>query len=546
MTRLKRLAVLACLLSTNAFAASPPNILLILADDLGFSDIASFGGEIATPNLDQLAREGVRLSNFYAAAACSPTRSMLLSGTDSHLVGLGTMAEVLPFAPALQGRPGYEGYLNGRAQSFAQRLKDAGYATYMAGKWHLGKAAGQGPDAWGFERSFSLLDGGASHFQPLAGSQVRIENVSYREDGRPVEVPADFFSSTFYTDKLIGYLDAGRTEGKPFFAYAAYTAPHWPLQVPQAYLDKYRGRYDAGYQAIRTERLARLKQLGLFAGEFPPAPPAQVPAKSWEQLSDAERAVEARKMEIYAAMVEHLDMNIGRLIDHLKRTGQYDNTLIVFLSDNGAAGEDHAKGYSPDDAHTDNSLANLGRKGSNVSYGYRWAEVSSTPFSLVKGTSAEGGIAVPAIMHLPRALPVAAGRVLHGVARVDDLAPTFLALAGVPASETPAGKLPITGRSLLPLLTGAVAALPPQPLAGELFGQPYVRDGDWKLVSAYAPDGSPPKPGQPYHWRLYNLAEDRGETRDLAATQPQRLAVLHAAWRRYADWAGVAEPPNSP
>lgn len=526
-------------------AAKPPNILLILADDLGFSDIASFGGEIATPNLDELAQQGMRLSSFYAAPTCSPTRSMLLSGTDSHLVGLGTMAEVLPFSPHLQGKPGYEGHLNRGAQSIAQRLKDSGYATYMAGKWHLGKGAGQGPDAWGFDRSFTLLDGGASHFQPLAGSTVRIENVSYREDGQAVEVPADFYSSNYYTDKLIGYLKEGRDSGKPFFAYAAYTAPHWPLQVPVDYLDKYRGRYAAGYEAIRAERVARLKQLGLFAQDFPPASPAEVPMKRWEQLSDAEREVEARKMEIYAAMVEHLDMSIGQLLAYLKQIGEYDNTLIVFMSDNGAAGEDHARGYSPGDAGTDNSLANLGRKGSNFSYGYRWAEVSSTPFSLVKGTSAEGGIAVPTIVRLPASLATAGGQILHGYGRVDDLAPTFLDLAGLSAVDTPAGKLPISGQSLLPMLTGKAVGRLPQ-VGGELFGQPYVREGDWKLVSAYAPDGTPKKPDQPYIWRLFNLADDRGETRDLAAQQPERVAALKAAWRRYVEWAGVIEPPAQP
>ncbi|MGH8330842.1 MAG: sulfatase-like hydrolase/transferase, partial [Pseudomonas fluorescens] len=299
------------------------------------------------------------------------------------------------------------------------------------------------------------------------------------------------------------------------------------------------------YDVIRAERLARLKQLGLFAHDFLPAPPADVPSKRWAHLSDTEREVEARKMEIYAAMVEHLDMNIGRLIAYLKQIGEYDNTLIVFMSDNGAAGEDHAKGYSPSDAHTDNALANLGRKGSNVSYGYRWAEVSSTPMSLVKGTSAEGGIAVPAIIHLPARLAAAQGSILHGYGRVDDLVPTFLAVANLSSGDTPAGKLPFSGQSLLPMLTGQSPGRTPQ-VASELFGQPYVRDGDWKLVSAHAPDDAPPNPNQPYRWRLFNLAKDRGETHDLAAEQLERVATMKAAWRRYAEWAGVVEPPAQP
>ena len=552
MKRLKRAvttAMLACVLPQAAFAASsPPNILLILADDLGFSDITSYGGEIETPSLDQLASEGVRLTGFYAAPTCSPTRAMLMSGTDNHLVGLGTMAEVLPFAKDLQGRPGYEGHLNDQAYSVAQLLRDGGYATYMAGKWHLGQADDQGPHAWGFDRSVALLEGGASHFKPLPGSRVRVENVSYREDGKPFEVPEDFFSSDFYTDKLIDYIESGRGTGKPFFAYAAYTAPHWPLHAPQEYLDKYEGRYDGGYDAIRQERIERLKRLGLIDPQFVPALPAPVPSPQWQQLSAEERQLQARKMEVYAAMVDHLDMNIGRLVDYLKKIGAYDNTLIVFMSDNGAAGEDHAKGYSPGDENTDNSLANIGRKGSNINYGLRWAEVSATPFSLVKGTTAEGGISVPTIVRLPASLGGEGGRILRGFGRVDDLAPTFLELAGVPvpgASYQGQPKQPMTGQSLLGMLAGKEPE-PARPVAGELFGQAYVRDGDWKLVAAHAPDGSPPLPDRPYQWRLYNLAEDRGETTDLSARHPEKVEALKAQWRSYVEWAGVAEPPSQP
>ncbi|SDR99657.1 arylsulfatase [Pseudomonas oryzae] len=550
MQRLKRAAgaaLLAWVLPAAAAAAEQPNILLILADDLGFSDLASFGGEIETPSLDQLAGEGVRMTGFYAAPTCSPTRAMLMSGTDNHLVGLGTMAEVLPFAKSLQGRPGYEGHLNARAHSLPRLLKDGGYVTYMAGKWHLGKADDQGPHAWGFDRSLTLLEGGASHFKPLPDSTVRVENVSYREDGKPIELPENFFSSDFYTDRLIDYIESGRDSGKPFFAYAAYTAPHWPLHAPEAYIDRYRGRYDGGYEAIRQARIERLKRLGLVDPQFVAAAPASVPSPQWQQLDAAERALQARKMEVYAAMVEHLDMNIGLLIDYLKRIGEYENTLIVFMSDNGAAGEDHAKGYSPGDGLTDDSLANIGRRGSNINYGYRWAEVSATPFSLVKGTTAEGGIAVPTIVRLPAAMGGGGGRILHGFGRVDDLAPTFLEAAGLPLpgdSYQGAPRAPMSGRSLLAMLAGGQADTSRQ-VAGELFGQAYVRDGDWKLVAARAPHSGPPLPDRPYAWKLYNLAEDRGETTDLSARYPQKVEELKAQWRRYVDWAGVVEPPGT-
>ncbi|MCG7200245.1 arylsulfatase [Marinobacter pelagius] len=521
-----------------------PNILLIMADDLGFSDLGSYGGEIETPTLDQLANEGLRMSSFYVAPTCSPTRSMLMSGTDNHLVGLGTMAEVLPFSPQLHGRPGYEGHINEKAHSLPALLRDAGYNTYMAGKWHLGKAPAQDPYNFGFDRVFALLDGGASHFKPIEGSEVRVENVTYRENGADVEVPDDFFSTEFYTDKLISYIEADRENGKPFFAWAAYTAPHWPLHAPEAYITKYRGRYDHGYEAIREQRIDRLMASGLFAEPFAPARPAEVKHKRWDELTEDEKALQARKMEVYAAMVDHLDANIGRLFSFLKDIGEYDNTVIVFVSDNGAAGEDHAKGYSPGDEHTNNALDNIGHRGSNVNYGFRWAEVSATPFSLVKGTSAEGGIASPAIVRLPARLqseqPVS---VTREVGRVDDLLPTFLEIAqtDLPGdSYQGEPRFPTTGQSLLPVWQGTSQSRT-EAFGGEMFGQSYIRKGDWKLRSAHAPDGTPASLYRPYEWKLFNLAEDRGERRDLSDIFPDKVEELLVEWRRYADWAGIPD-----
>lgn len=522
-----------------------PNILLIVADDLGYSDIGSFGGEIETPALDQLAASGLQLTSFYAAPTCSPTRSMLMSGTDNHLVGLGSMAEVLPFSPRLQGQPGYEGYLTEHSHSMAQLFKDGGYATYMVGKWHLGMRDEQGPKARGFDKSFVLLDGGATHFAPQPGSELRVEKVAYREDGQPARVPDDFYSSDFYTDKLIDYIESERDDSKPFFAYAAYTAPHWPVQAPEAYIDKYKGRYDGGYAAIHETRLENLKKLGLIAQNFNPA--ALLPAAAsahWQALSVEQRKFEARKMEVYAAMVDNLDHNIGRLLDYLKHTGQYDNTLVFFMSDNGAAGEDHSKGYSPNTPATDNSYENIGRRHSNLSYGLRWAEVSATPFRLFKGTTAEGGISVPAIVRLPNGR----GRLglLNEPARVDDLLPTLLELAGISdpgSSYDGKPKLPISGRSMLPLFEGAAEhSWDAQALmVGELFGQAYVRKGPWKLVAAEAPRGLPLL-DKPYAWQLFNLAQDRGETTDLAAAHPELVTQLKREWALYAKRAGVIQP----
>lgn len=524
-----------------------PNILLIVADDLGYSDLGSYGGEINTPNLDSLAQQGLQLTQFYAAPTCSPTRSMLMSGTDNHLAGLGTMAEALPSQPHLQGQPGYEGYLNERVHWLPALLQDAGYRTLMVGKWHLGRNAEQWPITRGFDRSFVLLDGGASHFKAVAEQPTVAENRPYVRDDRLVEyteLPDDFFSSDYYTDQLIDYLKDTENSGKPFFAYAAYTAPHWPLQAPDEYLDKYAGVYDQGYDAVRLARIERMKALGVIADDFVPASPLPVSERlpGWEQLDAEQQRYEARKMEVYAAMVDNLDVNIGRLFSYLKDSGQYDNTLIVFISDNGAAGEDH-KVFFKDGPETDDSYANLGRVGSNVNYGRRWAEVGAAPFYLTKSTTAEGGISVPALIKAP--VSMRQQGLVTATARVDDLAPTFLELAGVgdPGDsfrDTP--RLPITGRSMLPLLVRGEPVHGEQPeLAGQLFGNAYYRQGDWKLLSA-SPGFSPTGLPESFSWRLFNLADDRGETTDLSARYPERVAAMKQAWWEYAKQVGIVFP----
>lgn len=536
--------VFGLLMIGNAVASDArPNILLIVADDLGYSDLGAFGGEISTPNIDQLAAAGLQLTNMYAAPTCSPTRAMLMSGTDNHLAGLGTMGEALQ--PFQRDKPGYEGYLNQQVHSIAQLLQDGGYSTSMVGKWHLGLEPEQGPDRRGFQHSFTLLEGGASHFKPATLNPTRIEQVHYRENGKSVELPDDFYSSDFYTDKLIAYLRDSQKAGKPFFAYAAYTSPHWPLQAPQAYLDKYRGQFDQGYEQVRQARIDRMKQLGLIAADFQSALPlpATPGLPTWEQLSPEQRKVEARKMEIYAAMVDNLDHNVGRLLDYLRQSGQLDNTLVVFMSDNGAAGEAHTQFY-PAGPNTDNRYENLGRHGSQIDYGARWAEVSAAPFRLFKGTTAEGGISVPAIVLLPKGKQRQG--LERGIARVDDLAPTFLALAGIADpgdSYVGHAKHPITGRSMLPMLYGQASTHEGNDvLAGELFGNLYYREGNLKLLAMRPQVGFIDAP-QPLRWQLFDLSNDRGERSDLAASQPDTLARLKKAWQGYARKVGVVAPP---
>jgi arylsulfatase len=539
---------------------SKPNVLLIVADDLGYSDIGAFGSEISTPNLDQLARSGRVLTNFHTSPNCSPTRAMLMSGADSHVAGLGSMAEtttalvrdgVAPFGDGARygwdSLPrGYEGYLNDTVQTMPELFKAAGYHTYMVGKWHLASTVNRFgkvyrpeslPNAKGFQRSFALMEGGAPHFAPTEGkSTVADRAVTYLEDDKPATLPSDFYSSTSYTDKLIAFIDEGRKDGRPFLAYAAYTAPHFPLQAPDADIARQRGKYDAGYEVVRERRMDRQVQLGLIPAAFKSVASGQGPrSPNWSDMSAEQRVVEAKKMEVYAAMVESLDQNIGRLLEHLKTIGAYDNTIVVFMSDNGA----HAGPRSnfADDANTDNSLGNMGRPRSNITYGPRWAEVSATPFKLWKRYSSEGGISAPLIVRLPNDRP-GSGPVRQ-LAHVTDVLPTLLEAAGLkPSPHAPA----VGGQSILAELTGGSPAARTQvsagarTIAGELFGGRYVHDGEWKLLAVQPPLGNG-------SWMLFDMKADRGETNDLSKAHPAEAERLRRRYDEYASKAGVVELP---
>lgn len=537
----------ACLTSTARAQDEPehhhrdhrPNILLIVADDLGYSDIGAFGGEIRTPNLDALANEGRLLTDHHTAPTCSPTRAMLYSGTDHHLVGIGTMAERLE--PNQEGKPGYEGYLNQRAVSFSDLLHDSGYHTYIAGKWHMGLTEETSPKAWGFEASFVLTNGAASHFAPdPERSTAADDGVIYREDGVQTSVPEDFYSTRFYTDKLISYLERTRGDGQPFLALATYTAPHWPLQVPEDYIDRYKGVYDEGYDAIRERRIARQRELGIIPSDFKAHTPfpSSEQNPSWADLNDEQQKLEARRMEVYAAMVEYLDFSIGRLVDYLKQSGQYDDTFIFFQSDNGAEG---GSGFATVDTN-DNRYENLGRRYSNVAYGLRWGEVSAAPFRPWKAYTAEGGVLVPAIARLPKQR--SARRPFAGFTHVSDLSPTFLELARARNPGTSyRGRdvYPITGTSILPRLEGRAWGVHPwgQVFADELFGRRYVRRDEWKLLYIEQPYGTGA-------WALYDLSHDPGEDTDVSAEHPDITSELRAQWDEYAARVGVVPPASNP
>ena len=499
---------------------SRPNILLVVADDLGYSDIGAFGSEILTPNLDELAAGGMSLTNFYSGPTCSVTRSMLMTGMDSHIAGLGNMAETV--ADNQMGQPGYEGHLSARVDTVAEILKSAGYHTYMAGKWHLGMHPDRSPRNRGFEQSFAMLYGAGSHFSDMAGGDAHRHPVLYRDNGLLIdELSDDFYSTTFYTDRIIEQIDSNVDDGRPFFAYLAYTAPHWPLQAPDSIIDKYRGAYDRGYDSVRQGRFAAQQKLGLFDSSIQ-APQRPGYVKPWVDLSDQERAYHARNMEIYAAMVDYMDTGIGRVIDYLNKRDQLDNTIIVFISDNGAEHWDHSSAPPPIGefaANFDNSAENSGREGSFVLYGSEWAHVSNTPFSRYKGTTYEGGIRSPAVISWPD--KIAGGQVSRAITHSSDWLPTFAELAG-------AGTQNVSGKSLVGLLTGSVEQVRDsnETVGMEIWGKRGIIANGYKLVSSG-------KPNQLVDWELYNLQADPGEQIDLTQRQPEVFNSMLKHWNDY-------------
>ena len=517
-------------------APERPNFLLIVADDMGYTDIGAYGGEIRTPHLDGLAARSVKFTNFHVLPTCAPTRAAMLSGTDHHTAGVGSMFGANMLA-GIEGQVGYERYLHERVAPLPERLADAGYHTYMAGKWHLGLDPGRWPGDRGFERAFALLEGSGNHF--VVSERQYVENNDWVEDA-----PENFFSTRTYTDKLIGYIDEHHGDGRPFLAYAAYTAPHWPLQAPPAFIDRYAGAYDEGYDALRTARVARARELGVIPGAEA-ADGFQRIGAAWDELDEEAKRHYARRMEIYAAMVENLDHHVGRLIGHLEAIGELDNTIILFLSDNGAESDEME--LNPTFAArilregSDNSLENLGLADSYISYGPGWAQAATAPFSRFKGFINEGGTRVPAfVLHGGGTNPAGLdGQYLS----VTDIAPTLLELAGAaPTAPMHRGRAvaPLTGRSFARVLSGDPAPVyaADHAFAVELHGGRSVRRGRYKLVWEQ-PAGNSwwgyPVPQSWYRWQLYDLQTDPGESRDVSAAHPETVQELIGVWNDYAE-----------
>jgi arylsulfatase len=526
-----------------------PNVVIILGDDMGFSDMGMFGSEIKTPNLDGLAQYGVRFTNFYTCASSSPTRSVLLSGVDTHLNGLGNMSEWT--APNQEGMQGYEGDLNDKVVAFPQLLKDAGYHTYMVGKWHMGKSPDKIPAARGFERDFSLLDGAGSYWDMTNFTALTPKSL-YTEDGKYLnKLPNRYYATETYTDKLIGFIEANHDDGRPFFAYVSYQAPHDPYHLPKDWRDRHVGQYDVGWDVIRKQRMQREVELGIMPAS------TNLAERMWfvpdySLLAPATRALFGRKMELYAGMMENMDYHVGRLIEYLKEIGEYENTIFIVFGDNGAEGTDLAALIAGTPGTRDYlffaskwSQTNpnaWGDPGSYVGYGPGWAQVSMTPFSQYKGWLGEGGIRNALIVSGP-VVKRQQGSINNGLMFVGDIMPTLLEVAGASYPKTYNGNdlPPLIGKSWIPVLSGKADSPRTQQdyLAWELFGNRALRQGDWKLRWEFKSMGKS-------DWELFNVVSDPAERNDVAAQYPDKVKELVALWEVYMKNNNVIIPDRSP
>lgn len=492
--------------SANTVPSKPskqPNIVVILADDMGFSDIGCYGSEIHTPNIDRLAKNGVRFSQMYNCARCCPTRASLLTGLYPHQAGIGYMIKDMH-------QRNYEGYLNDRCLTIAEALGANGYKTYLSGKWHVGTAPEHWPCKRGFDECFSLIGGAANYWG-------RDQKKLYVRNDKPIHIdPNGFYLTDVITDHAIDFMGQKRPPSQPYFLYLAYTAPHWPLHAYEQDIAKYRGLYRDGWEKLRERRYQRMVDLGVIDRSWN-LPPWPADAESWPGAK-GEDEMDLR-MAVYAAQIDRMDQGIGRVLSKIRQMGEEDNTLILFLSDNGGCAE--VRELSAPGAVT-------GTPDSFVSYGQCWATASNTPFRKYKRWVHEGGISAPMIGYWPGTI-TAAGTLSHERAHVMDIMPTCLDAAGVTYPRDYNGRAitPSEGRSFLPVLRGKTI-LPRDTIYWEHEGHSAVRDGDWKLVC-----------DQERNWELYNMRTDRTETQNLADTDPGRVARLAADYDRWANRCGV-------
>lgn len=531
-----------------------PNIMVIMGDDFGYSDLGVFGSEISTPNLDQLGREGKILSNYYSHPVCSPARVTFFTGVDNHIGGIGTMYENI--APNQVNKTGYETYISNKVVTVAELLRDAGYDTLLSGKWHLsgkGYHNGTGPAERGFDESFTLLESGANHF--TYGPYYPGGTVTFIDNGKIVEKPnGTQFSNEFYTDKMIDFIKKSKDNSKPFFAYLAPQVAHTPFQAPAELIKKYEGVYDGGWEKIREQRFEKQKELGIWPANMT-LPKSYPPLPNWDNLTNDERQQRSQIFAAHAAMIEDMDSNIGKLIQYLKETGEYDNTLIMFTSDNGGSepsdspvvvgGLEGAADEATERfmAGNNESFDAIGGKDSYWGYGWQGAIMSNTPHSGVKSTMLNGGIRPPFVIKEPGAANTTNLEVIKALVHVSDMTPTFLEYANVshPGSEYKGKQVtPLMGKSIKPLLEGNLEKVHSEDeiLSAEMFGNRLVLMGDWKARYQIFPAGD----GQ---WKLFNLAQDIREATDVSIEHPDILEKMVSAYDKWAQDVGIIEPEYS-
>lgn len=517
-------SLMACANAQNSRQNSQPNIILIMSDDMGYSDLGCYGGEISTPNLDKLANNGLRFSRFYNSARCCPTRASLLTGLHPHQTGIGHMTDP-PGKPGQHnyGMPAYEGALNTKCVTIAEVLKTAGYSTLMTGKWHLGNEYGQRPLQRGFDKYYGCVPGATNFFKPEHPRGITLMD-------EPIEITdEDYYTTDAFTQYAIRFIDEAKNETpqKPFFLYLAYTAPHWPIQAPRSDVDKYRGKYMQGWSALREQRYKRMIELGLIDESWPQTP---LGVREWDSLSDAKKVEMDLRMAIYAAMVDRMDQNIGKLISYLELNKNLDNTIIIFLNDNGACAEFAELGSGP-------AKQLETKEGHVLSYGRAWANASNTPYREYKHWVHEGGIATPFIVHWPRVIPQKMrGSIAEQYSYLPDVMASFIEIANAkyPAEYSNNEIQPLVGKSFIKLLQGENEAVHNEAIFFEHEGNKAVMQGKYKLVSKWTSESE-------YNWELYDMDADRTEMNNRAEDMPSKVAELSALWMDWAQKNGVAE-----
>jgi arylsulfatase A-like enzyme len=533
-----------------------PNFLLIMGDDFGYSDIGAFGSEISTPNLDAIAKDGKVLTDYHTAPTCSPARAAFLTGVDWHVGGIGTMYEII--APNQVGKPGYETYINDKVVTVAELLRDAGYNTMQSGKWHLsghGHQPGTTPWDRGFTNALTLLEDGSNHFNNLP--YVPGWSVTFTENATDAPRPENgTHEAQMYTDKLLEFFNKTESEKKPFFAYLAFQVAHSPFMSPPELIEKYDKIYSVGWDKIREQRFDKQKELGFWPSNM--TDPGRIPPNQvWDSLTNDQKSYAARILAVHSAMIELMDENIGRVIQYLKDTGQYDNTFILFTSDNGSsepvevADFKYASGVDLTNAKQfvsgiNNSLSNLGNPNSDFNYGAWGTYLAVSPLSGFKTSQYEGGIRPPLIIKEAQASQSSissnssSSNLIKSFVYVTDITPTILDLAGVSHPSTYNGTEvhALMGKSLKPLLDGTVDIVHPadEAISSEMLNQSSVRMGEWKAIHVS---------GQ-RDWKLYNVATDLGENMNVADQHPDILETMTAAYDKYAQDVGIVIPTSGP